>query len=60
MNGSVMELNRVLAERIARGKFDLSTAGLAEHRWQTTMDKLAINQPNYASYRRELARDKGA
>jgi Domain of unknown function (DUF6285) len=58
--GSLMELNRVLAERIANGEFDLSTTGLAEHLWQTTMDKLAIDQPNYASYRRELARDKGA
>ena len=60
MKGSVMELNRVLAERIAKGEFDLGTTGLAEHLWQTTMDKLAIDQPNYASYRRELARDKGA
>ena len=60
MKGSVMELNRVLAERIAKGELDLSTTGLAEHLWQTTMDKLAIDQPNYASYRRELARDKGA
>ena len=59
MTGSVMELNRVLAERIAKGEFDLGTTGLAEHLWQTTMDKLAIDQPNYASYRRELARDKG-
>ena len=59
MKGTVMELNRVLAQRIAKGEFDLSTTGLAEHLWQTTMDKLAIDQPNYASYRRELARDKG-
>jgi hypothetical protein len=58
--GSLMELNRVLAERIANGEFDLNTTGLAEHLWKTTMDKLAIDQPNYASYRRELARDKGA
>lgn len=60
MRGSLMELNRVLAGRIAKGEFDLSTTGLAEHLWQTTMDKLAVDQPNYASYRRELARDKGA
>ena len=59
MKGSMMELNRVLAERLAKREFDLSTTGLAEHLWQTTMDKLAIDQPNYASYRRELARDKG-
>ena len=52
--GSVGDLNRILAERIARGDLDLQTPGLAEHLWQTTMDKLAVDQPNYASYRREL------
>ena len=59
MKGTVMELNRVLAERIAKGEFDLRTSGLAAHLWQTTMEKLAVDQPNYASYKRELARDKG-
>jgi hypothetical protein len=52
--GSLAELNRALADRIARGELDLQTSGLAEHLWQTTMDKLAVDQPNYASYRREL------
>jgi len=52
--GSLAELNRVLADRIAKGEADLQTPGLAEHLWQTTMDKLAVDQPNYASYRREL------
>ncbi|QWG21951.1 hypothetical protein KMZ93_18420 [Bradyrhizobium sediminis] len=52
--GSLDELNRVLAERIASGEADLQTPGLAEHLWQTTMDKLAVDQPNYASYKREL------
>ncbi|MCK1710532.1 MULTISPECIES: DUF6285 domain-containing protein [unclassified Bradyrhizobium] len=56
-DGSVTELNRVLSERIAKGEIDLATPGLAEHLWQTTMDKLAIDQPNYASYKRELSRD---
>ena len=28
--------------------------GAAEHLWQTTMDKLAVDQPNYGSYKREL------
>jgi hypothetical protein len=55
--GSVAELNRVLAERIAKGEVDLATPGLAEHLWATTMDKLAVDQPNYASYKRELSRD---
>jgi hypothetical protein len=54
MQGSLMELNRGLAERIAKGEFDLQTPGLSEHLWQTTMDKLAVDQPNYAAYKREL------
>ena len=52
--GTLGELNRTLADRIAKGEADLQTPGLAEHLWQTTMDKLAVDQPNYASYRREL------
>lgn len=56
MDGSITELNRALAERIAKGELDLATPGLAEHLWATTMDKLAVDQPNYASYKRELGR----
>jgi hypothetical protein len=52
--GSLEEQNRVLASKIANGEADLQTPGLAEHLWQTTMDKLAVDQPNYAAYRREL------
>lgn len=56
MDGSVTELNRALADRIAKGDLDLATPGLAEHLWATTMDKLAVDQPSYASYKRELGR----
>ena len=51
--GSLGELNSALADKIAKGEADLNTPGLAEHLWQTTMDKLAVDQPNYAAYRRE-------
>jgi hypothetical protein len=54
IKGSLAELNRALADRIATGEIDLQTPGLSDHLWQTTMDKLAVDQPNYASYRREL------
>ena len=54
IDGSVMELNRALADKIAKGEVDLNTPGLKEHLWQTTMDKLAVDQPNYGSYKREL------
>jgi hypothetical protein len=59
INGSLGELNKLLADRIAKGELDLQTAGLAEHLWQTTMEKLAVDQPNYASYKRELGRKGG-
>jgi len=51
--GSLEELNRLLSARIANGEMDFETPGLTDHVWKTTMDKLAIDQPNYASYRRE-------
>jgi hypothetical protein len=54
VRGSLDELNRALTDRIAKGEVDLQTPGLAEHLWQTTMDKLAVDQPNYASYKREF------
>jgi hypothetical protein len=56
MQGSLAELNRTLADRISKGEVDLETAGFVPHLWRTTMEKLAVDQPNYASYRRELER----
>jgi len=56
IDGALMDLNRVLADKIASGEVDLQAPGLAEHLWQTTMAKLAVDQPNYASYKRELGR----
>jgi hypothetical protein len=53
-DGSLIELNRLLSEKIASGVVDLQTPGLADHLWQTTMDKLAVDQPNYAAYKREM------
>jgi hypothetical protein len=58
MQGSLGELNRALADRIANGEMDSRTPGLSDHLWQTTMDKLAVDQPNYASYKRELGERK--
>jgi uncharacterized protein DUF6285 len=58
--GPLMELNRSLAGKIASGEVDLVTPGLSEHLWQTTLAKLAVDQPNYASYKREMGRDNGS
>ena len=59
MEGSLLELNRALSDKIAKGEVDLQTPGLAEHLWQTTLAKLAVDQPNYASYKRELGANGG-
>lgn len=56
IEGSLIDVNRALAEKIASGEVDLTTPGLTEHLWQTTLAKLAVDQPNYASYKRELGR----
>jgi len=53
-DGALADLNRALAEKIRSGEADLATPGLAEHLWQTTLAKLAVDQPNYGSYRREM------
>jgi Domain of unknown function (DUF6285) len=51
--GSLQELESELSLRIRNGELDMQSPGLAEHLWQTTIDKMKIDQPNYASYRRE-------
>jgi hypothetical protein len=55
--GALIDLNRALSGKIASGEVDLKTPGLSEHLWQTTLAKLAVDQPNYASYKRELGRE---
>jgi|SRR4051812_5898391 hypothetical protein len=53
-DGSLGELEADLSGRIRRGELDLQSDGLADHLWQTTLDKMKIDQPAYASYRRTL------
>ncbi len=53
-DGSLEQLEAELSGRIRRGELDLQSPGLAEHLWQTTLDKMKIDQPTYASYRRTL------
>jgi DNA-binding response OmpR family regulator len=53
--GPLFDLNAELARRIAAGEADLSTPGLKDHLWATTLDKLAVDQPTYAAYRASLA-----
>jgi hypothetical protein len=59
IDGDLIDLNRALADKIASGEVDLATPGLSAHLWQTTLAKLAVDQPNYGSYKRELGRKDG-
>ncbi len=53
--GNLDELNRQLCQRIASNEMDLQTPGLVPHLWRVTLDKLAVDQPGYESYRRVYA-----
>jgi hypothetical protein len=55
--GDLAALNRELCRRIRDGAVTLETPGLAAHLWAVTLAKLAVDQPGYASYRRERARE---
>ena len=55
LDGGLLDLNTELARRIETGEADLTTPGLAEHLWATTLAKLAVDQPNYSGYRAALA-----
>lgn len=53
-SGDLHQLNRRLCGLIREGAASLATPGLAVHVRATTMEKLAIDQPAYAAYRRAL------
>ena len=48
-------LNRRLAEAIADGSLPVQAPGLVEHLWQSTLDKLAVDQPGYDGLRSHSA-----
>lgn len=49
--GTLDELNRELCRRIRHGEIDLESSELVEHLWQTTIDKVAVDQPRYSAYK---------
>ena len=53
--GSLDAANRELCRRIRAGEIGLDTPGLREHLWETTLAKLAVDNPRYSGYRRALA-----
>lgn len=58
--GTLDELNRALCARISAGEITLETPGLAQHLRQTTVDKVAIDQPGYSGFKTAMSRgDRG-
>jgi hypothetical protein len=52
--GDLLALNRSLCARIRDGSLTLASPGVAAHLRATAMEKLAVDQPNYAAYKRAL------
>ena len=55
IDGTLEELNRELCDRIRNGQITLDTPDLLHHLNQTTLTKLAIDQPKYSGYQRALS-----
>lgn len=53
-DGDAATLERALSRGIRDGSITASTPGLIEHLMASTLAKMSIDQPSYASYRRAL------
>jgi Domain of unknown function (DUF6285) len=59
LHADLAMLEAELAARLRRGEIATDHPGLQQHLWATTLAKLAIDQPNYAPYRRALESHAG-
>lgn len=48
-SGTTQDLNRKLAQRLRAGDGEAELPGLRDHLWETTLAKIAVDQPGYAS-----------
>ena len=55
--GDPAALTEELCRRIAAGEIAADDPALIDHLWASTLDTLAVDQPNYATYRRIIAAD---
>jgi hypothetical protein len=58
-DGDPAALTEELCRRITSGETAFDDPALIEHLWATTIDTLAVDQPNYATYRRVVAAEGG-
>ena len=56
--GTLDELNAALCRAITDGSAKPESREQRRHLWSTTMAKLAVDQPSYATYKRALAQDR--
>ncbi len=54
LNGDLETLNRELCRRIREHELDLDDERLVAHLWQSTLDKVAVDQPRYSGYQRAV------
>jgi hypothetical protein len=54
-NGTLDELNRELCARIRDGRIAIDSDALRQHLELTTLEKVAIDQPNYSGLKLALA-----
>ncbi len=54
-DGDLETLNDALCAAIAAGEIRADDPALIDHLWATTLDTMAIDQPNYETYRRVTA-----
>ena len=50
----VEALERELCRRLRAGELSLSTPGLTDFLWESTLARIAVDQPSYATYREML------
>jgi hypothetical protein len=55
--GDPAALTEELCRRIEAGEIAADDPALIDHLWATTLATLAVDQPNYATYRRVIAAD---
>jgi hypothetical protein len=54
-DGDLAALNAELSRRLAAGEADITTPGVADHLWKTSLAKLHVDQPTYWGYRAAIA-----
>ena len=54
LDGDLDALNRELCRRIREHELDLDDERLVAHLWQSTLDKVAVDQPRYSGYQQAV------